>query len=512
MLLCQYAPDTFDSLQSALSVFVVPVDLTSTSTSHQVSWLALRMFADGKSSRVLLGLLRARHVDTWGFHGGLEIFRSSSLSQFWCLYGGNAVIGLSCVYRWPVGLRSIGNKKGALRGLRLEKFWTHLNDVSDSQWRNFRQNLPILSLAMALLSLTNNTIRRSFSLQGKGTSCVLLAISLIYILYLHGACSLFLLAIAVGNFLLAKVMAGNPAFPALVWMYNLVFLVSNRVYEGYSFSYLGEELAFLDNHRGAQRWHISFNFVMLRMVSFGLDYHWACISRLSTIDWEKHSKSCDVCQLGSDCYLKRQEKSLSLSEYSMEFYVSYLFYPPLYIAGPIISFNAFASQLELSQASHSKVDVVLYGLRWISCLAFMELLTHYCYFNSLAISGIWQNLSPWEVFAVGYGVLNFMWLKFLLIWRFFRFWALVDGVETVENMPHCINNCYDLEGFWKSWHASYNRWLVRYLYIPLGGARYRILNIWVIFTFVAVWHDLEWYEKHIAFVKFVAFLVPFRTA
>ncbi|MCO5555107.1 hypothetical protein L7F22_008648 [Adiantum nelumboides] len=85
-----------------------------------------------------------------------------------------------------------------------------------------------------------------------------------------------------------------------------------------------------------------------------------------------------------------------------------------------------------------------------------------------------------------------MWLKFLLIWRFFRFWALADGVETVENMPRCINNCYDLEGFWKSWHASYNRWLVRYLYIPLGGACYRILNIWVIFTFVAVWHDLEW--------------------
>ncbi|KAH7292570.1 hypothetical protein KP509_29G075200 [Ceratopteris richardii] len=85
-----------------------------------------------------------------------------------------------------------------------------------------------------------------------------------------------------------------------------------------------------------------------------------------------------------------------------------------------------------------------------------------------------------------------MWLKFLLIWRFFRFWALVGGVEAVENMPVCINNCYDIEGFWKSWHASFNRWLVRYLYIPLGGHHWRLLNIWVIFTFVAVWHDLEW--------------------
>jgi len=32
----------------------------------------------------------------------------------------------------------------------------------------------------------------------------------------------------------------------------------------------------------------------------------------------------------------------------------------------------------------------------------------------------------------------------------------------------------------------------RYLYIPLGGSRRKLLSIWVVFTFVAVWHDLEW--------------------
>lgn len=38
---------------------------------------------------------------------------------------------------------------------------------------------------------------------------------------------------------------------------------------------------------------------------------------------------------------------------------------------------------------------------------------------------------------------------------------------------------------------SYNRWLVRYLYIPLGGARRRLLNMWPTFIFVAMWHDLD---------------------
>lgn len=38
----------------------------------------------------------------------------------------------------------------------------------------------------------------------------------------------------------------------------------------------------------------------------------------------------------------------------------------------------------------------------------------------------------------------------------------IDGIETQENMTKCLNNCHDLETFWKSWHASYNRYLVRY--------------------------------------------------
>ncbi|MBA0782328.1 hypothetical protein Gotri_000223, partial [Gossypium trilobum] len=107
-------------------------------------------------------------------------------------------------------------------------------------------------------------------------------------------------------------------------------------------------------------------------------------------------------------------------------------------------------------------------------------------------SASWKMLSPMDIFIIGYGVINFMWLKFFLIWRFFRFCSLIAGIEAPENMPKCVNNCHDLESFWKSWHASFNKWIVRYMYIPLGGSQRKLLNIWVIFTFVAVWHDLEW--------------------
>lgn len=29
------------------------------------------------------------------------------------------------------------------------------------------------------------------------------------------------------------------------------------------------------------------------------------------------------------------------------------------------------------------------------------------------------------------------------------------------------------------------------MFIPLGGSKYKIYNIWIVFGFVAVWHDLS---------------------
>lgn len=48
-----------------------------------------------------------------------------------------------------------------------------------------------------------------------------------------------------------------------------------------------------------------------------------------------------------------------------------------------------------------------------------------------------------------------------------------------------------MQGFWRGWHCSFNLWLVRYMYIPLGGTSWRMYNIWPIFVFVALWHDLH---------------------
>jgi hypothetical protein len=266
------------------------------------------------------------------------------------------------------------------------------------------------------------------------------------------------------------------------------------------------------------------------------------------------------------------ERHLPAPAYSSPvLYLAYCLYPPLYIAGPIATFNALGAQiLPAQQQTHAQQeqqqprrgggggakadgdapdadgpavaplsplpppslrDVLLYALRAAACWLVLEAVTHRLFYWAVARHGLWRQLAsarheqralasaaatigdataqlprtsspeqddqqlflpPLQMALVPWWAMLFAWLKFLALWRFFRAFALADGSSSApENLTRCICNNYDVAGFWQNWHASYNRWLVRYMYIPLGGSKSRILNVWPIFSFVAIWHDLE---------------------
>ena len=184
------------------------------------------------------------------------------------------------------------------------------------------------------------------------------------------------------------------------------------------------------------------------------------------------------------------EESLPLHHYNMPFFFAYIFYIPLHIAGPTMTFNSFASQV-LDEPTHIKPRfLVTYFLRFLFALAIMEFATHYLYCYALTSSGAYKDFGPFYIGMLGYLALHMVWLKFLIIWRFFRLWALLDNIESTENMNRCMSDNYTIQGFWRSWHRSFNRWNIRYIYVPLGGKKRNLLNTLVVFTFTALWHDL----------------------
>jgi D-alanyl-lipoteichoic acid acyltransferase DltB (MBOAT superfamily) len=142
----------------------------------------------------------------------------------------------------------------------------------------------------------------------------------------------------------------------------------------------------------------------------------------------------------------------------------------------------------------------MYGVRFLLCLLAMELVLHFDYCVAISKGDPnWSDYTPAQLSLLSYFSLHVIWLKLLLPWRFFRLWALIDGIDPPENMLRCISNTYSTITFWRSWHRSFNRWLVRYIFVPLGGTSSRslastlrtVVNYILIFTFVALWHDIS---------------------
>jgi D-alanyl-lipoteichoic acid acyltransferase DltB (MBOAT superfamily) len=142
----------------------------------------------------------------------------------------------------------------------------------------------------------------------------------------------------------------------------------------------------------------------------------------------------------------------------------------------------------------------MYAIRFGVVLLTMELIIHYIYAVAIAKSDPdWESYSPFQLSMLGYFNLHHIWLKLLIPWRFFRLWALLDDMDPPENMTRCMSNNYSALAFWRGWHRSFNRWVVRYVYVPLGGSgQTGLKNVirsigtyLLVFMFVAVWHDIN---------------------
>ncbi|CAM1504655.1 Fc.00g022460.m01.CDS01 [Cosmosporella sp. VM-42] len=400
-------------------------------------------------------------------------------------------------------------------------------DVSDAQYHVFRENLPYMSALLIFHPLLRKLWNRLRPQPGKRSEGGVnrmeqrasfdYVFAFLFLIVLHGFSAFKILLILTVNYHLATKLP-RKYVPWATWIFNITTLFANEIYSGYRFrnmfapispavpTIVGNEVRmvdsslmsfglWLDSYRGLMaRWEVLFNITILRLVSFNLDYYWS-IDRGNSNSLEK--KQLDPANLSER---DRVAIPAEVKDFSYRNYIAYAIYAPLYLVGPILTFNDYIAQLKYRTASIETPRTIRYAVRFLLVLLAMELILHYDYIGAInKANPDWSSYTAAQLSLLSFFNLHVIWLKLLLPWRLFRLWALIDGIDPPENMVRCVSNNFSTQGFWRAWHRSYNRWLIRYIYIPLGGASFRnwratarsIITYLLVFTFVALWHDIQ---------------------
>ena len=177
------------------------------------------------------------------------------------------------------------------------------------------------------------------------------------------------------------------------------------------------------------------------------------------------------------------------------YYLTYVFFFPKLLAGPIIKYHEIEAQFR--DPPPLREDLVLDGFA-----RFMLGLI-----KKVLIADIVAPASD-RIFALTTGQLGFKtaWIGVLLftIQIYLDFSAYSDmaiglarmfGFRLNENFNRPYISCSITE-FWRRWHISLSSWIREYLYIPLGGNRVapwrRMANLWICFLASGLWHGAAW--------------------
>lgn len=349
----------------------------------------------------------------------------------------------------------------------------YLSDNADNQYRDFKNSISLVLIAMFASYVLQYFLRSVLKKWVASTNYKKLIMALFHSLFgaiviwvQHKWHSVVVYLLIILSYFVTKFIAPLTKYPSsCIWIFGISVMLFKECYRYHWLQkyYLLDVIFDTRSYGGIYAWHVPANFLVLRIISFGIDYQ-----------------------------SKRKEDELKGllvgSQYDFAYMFAYCTYAPLYIAGPIIQYRDFLHHLE---SPYREESLFKYTVRLLFAVSLMEFMSHMFPFFAVLKTGLFNMLSPSEIVVVSYMTLKMMWLKFLIIWRFFRLWALIDGMNPPENMIKCMSNNHSLEGFWRGWHASFNKWILKYMYIPLGGTQSKIWSVWLIFLFVAIWHDLE---------------------
>ncbi|XP_051867810.1 protein-cysteine N-palmitoyltransferase HHAT isoform X3 [Pristis pectinata] len=152
-------------------------------------------------------------------------------------------------------------------------------------------------------------------------------------------------------------------------------------------------------------------------------------------------------------------------------------------------------QMRRTETSVPKTDLVcllLGAVRIFFWWWLTESMLHFMYIHAIQHQEtILESASYWTLGGLGFAHTLFFYLKYLLLYGIPSIIMCLDGIKP-PRLPRCTSSLYSFTGTWREFDVGLHRWLVRYIYVPLGGSRHGLLRMMfssaMAFSFVCYWH------------------------
>uniref|UniRef100_A0A671FSH5 Hedgehog acyltransferase n=1 Tax=Rhinolophus ferrumequinum TaxID=59479 RepID=A0A671FSH5_RHIFE len=124
------------------------------------------------------------------------------------------------------------------------------------------------------------------------------------------------------------------------------------------------------------------------------------------------------------------------------------------------------------------------------CLA--ELMVHLMYMHAIYGSAhVLGAVSCWTLGGLALAQVLFFYVKYLVLFGVPALLMRLDGL-TPPPLPRCVSTMFSFTGMWRYFDVGLHDFLIRYVYIPVGGSQHGLLGTLfstaMTFAFVSYWH------------------------
>ncbi|XP_038205721.1 protein-cysteine N-palmitoyltransferase HHAT isoform X3 [Arvicola amphibius] len=148
-------------------------------------------------------------------------------------------------------------------------------------------------------------------------------------------------------------------------------------------------------------------------------------------------------------------------------------------------------QPELSSPKQS-LCILAKGLGRLLCWWWLaELMVHLMFMHALHSSPLLESVSCWTLGGLALAQVLFFYVKYLVLFGVPALLMRLDGLKPPP-LPRCVSTMFSFTGMWRYFDVGLHNFLIRYVYIPLGGSQRgllgTLLSTAMTFAFVSYWH------------------------